>query len=195
MPIEGGGWLVTFWHDPMAGWEVEDGMDRDREGMGLTGTGREVRHAVVRSQFGWGVYAVCDYGTGERLGWYDGECITAEQWAKLGKYEGHEHTIRTSWARDKIGGARSYMNGIDGVAGMQYINTAYGREEREKQTGRPEYVEQAELNFSAGMASGSIRTTGKTTTRRLVSLVSLARTQPKTLPNVRARAAVQDTLT
>ena len=150
VPIEGGGWLVTFRHDPMAGWEVEDGMDRDGEGVGLTGTGREVRHAVVRSQFGWGVYAVCDYGTGERLGWYDGECITAEQWAKLGKYEGHEHTIRTSWARDKIGGARSYMNGIDGVAGMQYINTAYGREEREKQTGRPEYGEKVRFKYNGG---------------------------------------------
>ena len=47
MPIEGGGWLVTFRHDPMAGWEVEDGMDRDREGVGLTGTGRP-DHGTVK---------------------------------------------------------------------------------------------------------------------------------------------------
>ena len=65
-------------------------------------------------------------------------------------YEGHEHTIRTSWARDKTGGARSYMNGIDGVAGMQYINTAYGREEQEKQKGRPEYGEKVRFKYNGG---------------------------------------------
>ena len=40
---------------------------------------RKVRHAVMHSQFGWGVYAVCEYKAEERLGWYDGEEITAEQ--------------------------------------------------------------------------------------------------------------------
>ena len=41
-------------------------------------TEREVRHAVIRSQFGWGVYAVSEYRAEEMLGWYDGEEITAE---------------------------------------------------------------------------------------------------------------------
>ena len=77
IPIEGGGWLVTFMHDPGAAWSVEGEAGR-----------REVRHAVMRSQFGWGVFAACEYQGGERLGCYDGEVITAEQWGRLGKYEG-----------------------------------------------------------------------------------------------------------
>ena len=88
--IEGGGWLVTFRHDGVAG-------DEDA---GLGRTGREVRHAVMHSQFGWGVYAVCEYKAEERLGWYDGEEITAERWERLGKHEGREHTIRTIRAID-----------------------------------------------------------------------------------------------
>ena len=34
-----------------------------------------------------------------------------------------------------------YINGIDGVAGMQYLNTEYGREGREQSTGQPEQTE------------------------------------------------------
>ena len=73
------------------------------------------------------VYAVCEYKAEERLGWYDGEEITAERWGRLGKHEGREHTIRTSWASKHTTRTVQCMNGIDGVAGMQYINTAYGR--------------------------------------------------------------------
>ena len=51
---------------------------------GADESGREVRHAVMHSQFGWGVYAVCDYKEKERLGWYEGEGITAEQWGGWG---------------------------------------------------------------------------------------------------------------
>ena len=42
------------------------------------------------------------------------------------------------------------MNGIDGVAGMQYINTAYGRVEREQSTGRPEYTEKVRFRYNKG---------------------------------------------
>jgi len=125
VPIEGGGWLVTFRHE---------GVTRD-EDAGHEGEEREVRHAVMHSQFGWGVYAVCEYKAGERLGWYDGEEITAERWGSLGKHEGREHTIRTGWASKHTTQTVQCMNGIDGVAGMQYINTAYGRVEREQSTG------------------------------------------------------------
>ena len=48
VPMEGGGWLVTFTHDPRAEW------DDIRGGMG----GKEVRCAVMQSQFGW-VYTQC----------------------------------------------------------------------------------------------------------------------------------------
>ena len=51
----------------------------------------------MQSQFGWGVYAVCEYKAEERIGWYEGDEITAEQWGQLGKYEGREHTVRASW--------------------------------------------------------------------------------------------------
>jgi len=119
--------------------------------LNLVGTGREVRHAVMASQFGWGVYAVCEYKAGERLGWYDGERMTAEQWAGLGSDEGYEHTVRTSWAgRQARGGQQCYINGIDGVAGMQYINTAYGRGERERLTGQPEYGEKVKFKYNRG---------------------------------------------
>ena len=87
VPMDGGGWLVTFKHDTGAEWDVEGKRDD-----------REVRYAVMQSQFGWGVYAACEYAAEERIGWYDGEEITAEQWEKLGKYDGREHTVRASWA-------------------------------------------------------------------------------------------------
>ena len=61
VPMEGGGWLVTFQHDPVAEWEAEEG---ERGGgmveLHIVGAEREVRHAVMESQFGWGVYAVCE---------------------------------------------------------------------------------------------------------------------------------------
>ena len=109
-----------------------------------------MRHAVMHSQFGWGVYAVCEYKAGERLGWYDGEEITAERWGSLGKHEGREHTIRTGWASKHTTQTVQCMNGIDGVAGMQYINTAYGRVEREQSTGLPEHTEKVRFRYNKG---------------------------------------------
>ena len=110
---------------------------------------REVRLAVMKSQFGWGVYAVCEYRAEERLGWYEGEEVTVNEWEGLGKREGREHTVRVSWAGN---GRTPCINGIDGVAGMQYLNTAYGREEREKDTGVPEYTEK--MTFKYNMRGG-----------------------------------------
>ena len=125
VPMAGGGGLVTYRHDlgSSAALEIED-------------SGVEVRLAVMQSQFGWGAYAVCECRSGERLGWYDGEEITAAQREMLGHMEGREHTIRVS-PRQGV----PYINGIDGVTGMQYMNTGYGREGRERRTGQPEQIE------------------------------------------------------
>ena len=38
-----------------------------------------------------------------------------------GKYEGREHTIRASWENKHNARTVRCINGIDGVAGMQYI--------------------------------------------------------------------------
>ena len=70
------------------------------------------------------------------MGWYDGEEITAAQREMLGHMEGREHTIRVS-PRQGV----PYINGIDGVTGMQYLNTGYGRKGRERRTGQPEQIE------------------------------------------------------
>ena len=51
VPMEGGGWLVTHQRDP--------GGDDDNL--------REVRLAVMQSQFEWGSYAVCECRSGERV--------------------------------------------------------------------------------------------------------------------------------
>ena len=115
---------MTYQHDlsSSAALEIEDG-------------GLEVRLAVMQSQFGWGAYAVCECRSGERLGWYDGEEVTAAQREMLGHMEGREHTVRVSPTQGV-----PYINGIDGVAGMQYLNTGYGREGREQSTGQPEQI-------------------------------------------------------
>ena len=141
MPMDGGGWLVTFRHDAAETELLGGGVDM-----------REVRLAVMKSQFGWGAYAVCEYRAEERLGWYEGEEVTVDEWKGLGKREGREHTVRVSWAGN---GRTPCINGIDGVAGMQYLNTAYGREEREKDTGVPEYTEK--MTFKYNMRGGIAR--------------------------------------
>ena len=97
---------------------------------------KEVRLAVMHLQFGWGAYTVCECRAGERIGFYDGEEVTAEERMLLGRTEGKEHTVRLSRKQGV-----PYINGIDGVAGMQYINTAYGKEAREKETGQAEQEE------------------------------------------------------
>ena len=37
---------------------------------------------------------------------------------------------------------------------MQYINTAYGRAEREQSTGRPEYTEKVRFKYSSTTRGG-----------------------------------------
>ena len=82
VPMARGGWLVTYRHDlgSSAALEIED-------------SGVEVRLAVMQSQFGWGAYAVCECRSGERLGWYDGEEITAAQREMLGHMRRAESTL------------------------------------------------------------------------------------------------------
>lgn len=130
VPMVGGGWLVTYQHDPS---------DSDEEGR----DDREVRLAVMHSQFGWGAYAVCECKSGDRLGWYDGEPITAAEFEQLGRMEGREHTVRVS-TTDSL----PYVNGIDGVAGMQYLNSEYGRVAREQATGQPEHPEKTKFKIN-----------------------------------------------
>ena len=68
VPMDGGGWLVTFRHDAAETELLGSGVDM-----------REVRLAVMKSQFGRGAYAVCEYRAEERLGWYEGEEVTADE--------------------------------------------------------------------------------------------------------------------
>ena len=88
VPMDGGGWLVTFRHDAAETELLGGGVDM-----------REVRLAVMKSQFGWGAYAVCECRAEERLGWYEGEEVTVDEWEGLGRREGREHTVRVSWER------------------------------------------------------------------------------------------------
>ena len=42
------------------------------------------------------------------------------------------------------------MNGVDGVGGMQYINSSYGRTARVRATGTPEPVEKMRFSLHKG---------------------------------------------
>ena len=135
MPTSGGrGWLVTYQHGER----------------GVLGQGMDVeaRAAVMRGQWGWALYAVQECRAGQKVGWYEGEMMSAVEWDRLGRREGYEHTVRVS----HTGGA-DYVNGIDGVAGMQYADAGYGRVERERETGRPEQIEKVRISLHEGRAS------------------------------------------
>jgi len=135
VPMQGGkGWLVTYQH----GGRGEFGVRADVE----------ARVAVMKGQWGWAVYAVQECRAGQRLGWYDGDVVGADEWAAMGPGEGRDHTIRVGYT-----GAAEWVNGVDGVAGMQYCDSAYGREGREAATGRAEQVEKARFSLHAGQAT------------------------------------------
>ena len=70
----GRGWLVTYQHG----------------GRGLLGQGMDVeaRAAVMRGQWGWALYAVQECRAGQKLGWYEGEALSVEEWDRLGRHEG-----------------------------------------------------------------------------------------------------------
>ena len=62
---------------------------------------------------------------------------------KLGRCEGREHTIRAGHTQHS-----TWINGINGVTGLQYINSSYGRTARERQTGIPEPDERIRFSVS-----------------------------------------------
>ena len=66
--------------------------------------------------------------------------MSAEEWEWMRWDEGKAHTVRAGLTRQAV-----CVNGVDGVAGMQYLNTAHGRRERERETGRPEPVEKVRM--------------------------------------------------
>ena len=102
VPMQGGrGWLVTYHH----GGRGESGARADVE----------ARVAVMRGQWGWAVYTVQECRAGQRLGWYDGDVVGVEEWGALGHGEGKDHTIQVGHT-----GEADWINGVDGVAGMQY---------------------------------------------------------------------------
>ena len=86
------------------------------------------------------MYAVHACKAGQRVGWYEGDVVSKDEWGGLTGEEGREHTVR---------GMHGWVNGIDGVAGMQYVDASHGREERERAMGWPEPVEKVRLATSA----------------------------------------------
>ena len=121
----GRGWLVTYQHG--------------ERGAAGEGAQVEARVAVMQGQWGWAVFAVHACKAGQRVGWYEGDVVSKDEWAGLRVEEGREHTVR---------GLHGWVNGIDGVAGMQYVDAAHGREERERATGRPEPKEKMRISAS-----------------------------------------------
>ena len=122
---EGRGWLVTYQHGERGATGAEMQM--------------EARVAVMRGQWGWAVYAVHACKAGQRVGWYAGDVVSKDEWEGLRGEEGREHTVR---------GLSGWVNGIDGVAGMQYVDASHGREARERATGRPEAKEKVRIATS-----------------------------------------------
>ena len=76
----------------------------------------------------------------------------AHEWDRLGRREGREHTIQAGYTD-----TAPYINGIDGVAGMQYLNTAYGRRKRERATGQPEPVEKIRMKPWGGNLAFAVK--------------------------------------
>ena len=81
-------------------------------------TNTEVRLAVMPGAWGWAVYAVTAFSGKSSVGWYGGEHIDAHTWEAFDKSNGREHTVRLGGDRHDV-----LVNGINGVAGMQYIIT------------------------------------------------------------------------
>ena len=142
-PIEGGGWLVLFAHG-----QLGEGTDM------WNGCEIEVRLAILQAQWGWGAFAVSKCTGGMNMGWYEGELLAggAKEWDKLGRREGREHTLLAGYTDNA-----PYVNGIDGVAGMQYLNSAYGRRERERETGQPEPVEKIKMRPWGGKLTFAVK--------------------------------------
>ena len=65
------------------------------------------------------------------------------EWSTLTKSNGREHTVRLGDSVHDM-----HVNGINGVAGMQYINSSHGREIRERNGGAPEPTEKLRSKVS-----------------------------------------------
>ena len=88
------------------------------------------------------------------VGWYEGDQLAggAREWDRLGRREGREHTLQAGYTDDA-----PFINGIDGVAGMQYLNTAHGRKERERATGQPEPTEKIRMKLWKGSITFAVK--------------------------------------
>ena len=85
----GKGWLVTYQH----GGRGEFGVRADVE----------ARVAVMRGQWGWAVYAVQECRAGQRLGWYDGDVVGADEWGAMGQGGGRENDNVQSFCPYRLG--------------------------------------------------------------------------------------------
>ena len=56
---------------------------------------------------------------GSALGYYDGNIVTEQEYKRLNEDTGLRHTLRVQGGR--------WLNGLHGVTGMQFANTALGR--------------------------------------------------------------------
>ena len=74
----------------------------------------EVRAAVPQPAYGKGLVYASKAKCGQALGYYGGEAITLQEYYELHEDNGLRHTL---WA----GG--HWVNGYEGVTGMQYANT------------------------------------------------------------------------
>ena len=92
---------------------------------------KEVRAAILESEFGRGLYYTSTVSRGREVGFYDGEVVTREEYVELDEYTGLRHTLEIGGGGRAVHGLRggTLVNGIRGVTGMQYANTSRGGEE------------------------------------------------------------------
>ena len=81
-----------------------------------TGDDTEVRAAVLESECGKGLYYASAAVKGRPIAFYDGVVVSEEEYHRLNEETGLSHTLQTKTGR--------WVNGLNGVTGMQFANTA-----------------------------------------------------------------------
>ena len=82
------------------------------------GDDTEVRAAVLESEYGRGLYYASMARRGSALGYYDGNIVTEREYKRLNEDTGLRHTLQVQGGQ--------WVNGLHGVTGMQFANTARG---------------------------------------------------------------------
>ena len=85
----------------------------------------ELRAAILRTSFGWGLFAAGYVKHGQYIGWYAGDTISEQQYNVLTEATGLWHTLAAPHRR--------YLNGIHSNTGMKYANS--GRSSRPNNAG------------------------------------------------------------